>query len=80
MYSDVFEAFVNRINPKKLLRSKWTAVKPVKKERHFLVTDVEFDEEGIVVVCEIEAVISNRSFLINWQDLKNKNEWISGWK
>ncbi len=28
---------MNKINPQKLLNSKWTAVKPVKKEKHFLV-------------------------------------------
>jgi len=39
---------VNRINPKKLLNSKWTAVNPTKKEKHFLITEVEFDEEGVV--------------------------------
>ena len=30
---------MNRINPTKLLRSKWTAVSPVKKEKHFMVTE-----------------------------------------
>ena len=35
---------MNKINPKKLLNSKWTAVKPTNKEKHFLVTEIEFDE------------------------------------
>jgi len=71
---------VNKINPKKLLNSKWTAVNPVTKEKHFLVTELEFDEEGDVVHCLIEAVISNRSEPIEWTELKNNDSWLLGWK
>ena len=71
---------MNKINPKKLLHSKWSAVTPTKKEKHFLVTEIEFDEEGIVVSCCIEAVISKRSIPINWHDLKDNNIWVHGWK
>jgi tryptophan-rich hypothetical protein len=71
---------VNKIDSKKLLNSKWTAVTPVQKEKHFLVTELEFDEEGGVVHCAIEAVISNRSVPIEWKELKDKNKWIQGWK
>jgi len=42
-------AALNKINPKKLLNSKWTAVEPKKREKHFMVTEVEFDEEGAAV-------------------------------
>ncbi len=71
---------MHRINPKKLLRSKWTAVKPVNKEKHFMVTEVEFDEEGQVCHCLIEAVMSNRRQQIAWQTLKNAEIWLQGWK
>ena len=71
---------VNKINPRKLLNSKWTAVNPVKKEKHFLVTEVEFDEDGDVVYCQIEAVISKRSKSIDWKELKNQACWLQGWK
>jgi len=71
---------MNRINPKKLLNSKWTAVVPVNKEKHFIISDMEFDEEGLVVSCSIEAVMSRRSSLINWQDLKDTDHWLQGWK
>jgi tryptophan-rich hypothetical protein len=71
---------VNRINPRKLLNSKWTAVKPVNKEKHFMVTEVEFDEEDNVIHCLIEAVISNNVNSIDWTDLKNDNNWRQGWK
>ena len=71
---------MTKINPRKLLNSKWTAVKPLRKEKHFLVTELEFDEEGDVVHCLIEAVMSNRSALIQWKELKNNDKWLQGWK
>ncbi|WP_136678930.1 TIGR02450 family Trp-rich protein [Neptunomonas sp. XY-337] len=71
---------MHRINPKKLLHSKWTAVKPVNKEKHFLVTEVEFDEEGQVVHCLIEAVSSKREISIDWRCLKDQTHWLQGWK
>ena len=71
---------MNTINPKKLLNSKWTAVTPTKKEKHFIVSGIEFDEEGMVVSCSIEAVISKCSVSINWHDLKDDSSWVHGWK
>ena len=71
---------MNQINPRKLLNSKWTAANPVKKEKHFVVTEIEFDEDGSVRHCLIEAVISNRSEPIDWKELKNPNNWLQGWK
>ena len=71
---------MNTLSPKKLLNSKWTAVTPVQKEKHFIVSEVEFDEENSVVSCSIEAVMSKRSFAINWQDLKDDRLWLQGWK
>ncbi|MDG1207504.1 MAG: TIGR02450 family Trp-rich protein [Pseudomonadales bacterium] len=71
---------MNRINPKKLLRSKWTAVSPINKEKHFLISELEFDEQGDVSLCQLEAVISNRSESIAWQTLKNNKKWLQGWK
>ena len=71
---------MNIINPKKLLNSKWTAVTPTNKEKHFIISDIEFDEEGIVIDCFIEAVMSKRAMHINWQDLKDNSQWLHGWK
>lgn len=70
----------NRINPRKLLNSKWTAVRPTRKEKHFLVTELEFDEEGLVVHCAIEAIISKRTVPIEWQALKDTSQWSQGWQ
>jgi tryptophan-rich hypothetical protein len=73
-------ARVNPINPRKLLNSKWTAVNPARKEKHFVVTDVVFDEDGAVLHCLIEAVISRRAERIDWRELKNREHWLQGWK
>ncbi len=71
---------MTKINPKKLLNSKWTAVKPVNKEKHFLITELELTEEGEVDSCVIEAIISNRQEAIEWTVLKNNDIWLQGWK
>ena len=71
---------INKINPKKLLNSKWTAVVPHNKEKHFLITKVEQDEDGNILECRIEAVMTKRNFTLNWRDLNNSEQWLSGWK
>ena len=71
---------MNKINPKKLLNSKWTSVTPTNKEKHFIVSEIEFDEEGVVVSCSIEAVISKRSIPVDWHDLQDDGNWIHGWR
>lgn len=71
---------MTNINPKKLLNSKWTAVTPKHREKHFLVTDIEFDEDGNVLSCSIEAIMSKRAELIDWQILKNEALWSQGWQ
>lgn len=71
---------MNRINPKKLLNSKWTAVKPLNREKHFMVTEVTLDEEGSVIDCLIEAVLSKRTTAIDWHVLTDSEQWLHGWK
>lgn len=71
---------MNPINPKKLLNSKWTAVIPTNKEKHFMITEIEFDEEGLVIACAIEAVMTKRLIAIDWRDLKDSEQWLQGWK
>lgn len=68
------------LNPKKLLNSKWTSVNPVNKEKHFLVTDVEHDENGAITLCLIEAVITGRTNAIEWRALGNSDQWLNGWR
>ena len=71
---------MNRINPAKLHNSKWTAVKPLNREKHFLVSEIEFEEDGTVLSCTIEAIISKNEYPIDWSELKNNEKWLQGWK
>ena len=70
---------MNPISPKKLLNSKWTAVNPQNKEKHFVITDVEFDEDSNVIRCVNQAIISKREVEIDWKSLKDSNVWKLGW-
>ena len=73
---------MNPLSPKKLLLTKWTAVKPIAKQKHFLVSKVILPEppnEKIEFV-EIEAVYSKKVSLIAWRDLTNAELWIQGWQ
>ena len=71
---------MNKISPSKLIHSKWTRVSPLKNERHFIVSKVEFGENSTISHCLIEAVISRRVEEINWIELKDNNIWKHGWK
>jgi tryptophan-rich hypothetical protein len=68
-----------RLNPQKLLLSIWTAVKPVAKQKHFLVSRViepELPTDPIELV-EIEAVFSKAVQVIAWRELKDDRVWHS---
>ncbi len=69
----------NQINPAKLMLSKWTAVLPQRKEKHFMVTRVNEDEEGIVSTCIVEAVLTHREYEMDWRELKDSTRWLAGW-
>jgi tryptophan-rich hypothetical protein len=71
---------MNRINPRKLLLSKWTAAHPQNREKHFLVTELFLDEEGTVLEVELQAVLTKRVERLDWQTLQNHAEWLQGWK
>jgi tryptophan-rich hypothetical protein len=62
-----------------LLNSKWTAQNPRNKEKHFIVTEVEYNEDGEVCSCELESVFSKRQECIDWRELKDINLWKQGW-
>ena len=71
---------MNRINPAKLLLSKWTAAHPRHKEKHFLVTELFRDEEGTVLDIELQAVLTRRAERLPWETLKNAEDCKIGWK
>ncbi len=70
----------NKIKNKKVINSKWELVKPNKKEKNFLYSELEVDGNNNVIHCLIEAVISHRVQPINWAELKENEHWIQGWK
>ena len=71
---------MRRLNPDKLLLSKWTAVKPQNRERHFMVTTLLRDEADRITGCVLQAVISGNDYPIDWRELKNSGIWLQGWK
>lgn len=71
---------MNRFNPEKLLLSKWTAVRPQNKEKHFLVVELLRDEDGVLLQIELQAVHSRRSKWMEWEALRNEQDWLMGWR
>lgn len=70
-----------RLNPKKLLNSKWTAVTPLNKEKHFMVSKLlaaELPQTQLEFI-ELEALYSKRKQILPWQVLADANLWLQGW-
>ena len=72
---------MNAIHPKKLLLTKWTAVKPIAKNKHFLVSKViEPELPGAAIEwVELEAVHSKPQIRLAWRDLRDATQWKQGW-
>ena len=75
---------MNPLHPKKLLLSKWTAVSPVARQKHFLVSRVLLPEvpelpDAPVEWVEIEAVHSGQVRRIKWRELRDSAVWRQGW-
>jgi len=72
---------MNPLNPKKLLLSKWTAVQPMRKDKHFLVAKViePLDAGDKIEWIEIEAVFSRSIQRVSWRELQNEEVWKQGW-
>ena len=69
------------INPKKLLNSKWTAVTPTLKEKHFMVIQLivpDLPSQPIEQI-KLETVHSKRIQLLPWQQLNDATIWLQGW-
>jgi tryptophan-rich hypothetical protein len=72
---------VNAVHPKKLLLSKWTAVLPLARDKHFLVARVILPEPPATRIdeVEIEALHSRTSRRIPWRELRDESLWRQGW-
>lgn len=71
---------MNRFNPRKLTLSKWTARAPLNREKHFIVTQLLCDDEGTPLQVELQAVLTGRSEVFDWQELRDSTRWLLGWK
>jgi len=83
---------INPISPKKLLLSKWTAVTPVQREKHFIVVKLiesELPNSSTSMnnkaplnlrAIHLEAIYSKRIYEMPWQDLQDSTQWLRGWK
>jgi tryptophan-rich hypothetical protein len=75
-------AALRRLAPRKLLNSKWTAVVPQGRQKHFIVVRLierepsELPPEEV----EIEAVHSRRRRIIGWRELRDPARWHQGWR
>ncbi len=69
-----------RLNPGKLLLSKWTAAQPQNRERHFLVTELIRDEQDNILGVELQAVLTQRSQQLDWRQLQDSERWLQGWR
>ncbi len=71
---------MNALHPKKLLRTKWTAVKPIAKNKHFLVSKViEPELPGVAIEwVELEVVYSKSQIRLTWRDLRDASQWKQG--
>lgn len=68
---------MNPFSLDKLLYSKWTAVSPAGKEKHFIVINLTDMKQQR---CQIEAIMTKKRYLINWHDLQDEAIWQTGWK
>ncbi|WP_141698099.1 TIGR02450 family Trp-rich protein [Salinivibrio sp. SS3] len=36
---------------------------------------VEYDEDGVVISCVLESVLSKKEYPIDWRELKSDEKW-----
>lgn len=72
---------MNPLNPKKFLLTKWTVVRPVARQKHFLVSKVILPDppEEKIERAEIEAMYSKKARTIRWRELQDETVWRQGW-
>ncbi|ATP29556.1 TIGR02450 family Trp-rich protein [Chromobacterium violaceum] len=74
-------ATTRRLNPEKLLLSKWTAAAPRNREKHFLVVALGRPApDAPVETVTLEAVHSRRRQTMAWQALRDMDQWLQGWQ
>ena len=76
----IFTSKTIHINPKKLLKTKWTAVTPCNKEKHFMVVKLIAPEQPAMPIewVALEAVHSKRMQIVAWRALTDSLVWLQG--
>jgi len=70
----------NPVNRNKLPGSKWTAVRPRQREKHFVVLGWVLDADGRPTgEVEIEAVVTGSVRVMPWRELEDPETWRIGW-
>ena len=71
----------NPVNRNKIVGSKWTATRPVDRQKHFIVIDWVRDEDGTPTeLIEIEAVLTRNVSVVHWRELGDPAIWRIGWR
>ena len=71
-----------RLDSKRLLASKWTAVEPRNREKHFIVRHLlkcGAEDQGEDYV-ELEAILSGRMHRLPLNALSDPMRWTRGWR
>ncbi len=78
----IFTSKTIHINPKKLLKTKWTAVTPCNKEKHFIVIKLIEPNQPTLAIewVTLEAVHSKRTQMVAWRALTDSTMWLQGWQ
>ena len=53
---------------------------PLNKDKHFVIIEVEYDEDAVVISCVIEALMSKKINQIDWRELQDSDKWQQGWQ
>jgi tryptophan-rich hypothetical protein len=71
----------NPLSPKMLLLSKWAAVAPRSKEKHFVVVHLLEPEPPALRIEQVEllAAHSGLRILLHRRDLTDGSQWRQGW-
>jgi tryptophan-rich hypothetical protein len=70
----------NPVNRSKLPGSKWTAVRPENRERHFIVRGWVRDADGLPTdEIEVEAILTRAVHILYWRELEDWERWRIGW-
>lgn len=70
----------HRIDQRALLHSKWTAVEPQNREKHFVAVELIKGENGAIQAVLLEAILTQRRQQISIDQLRDMRRWSMGWQ